>query len=106
MRAHADDLRAEVADDPEIVQGSEPLEWVEAMARDWTVVPLRERDRVMLGYAIKLTLTPSAMTEGDIEGLRAVGFGDSEIHDIVQIVGLFNYYNRIADGLGIAVEPE
>jgi uncharacterized peroxidase-related enzyme len=106
VQAHADDLRAEVADDPEIFQSLEPVVWVETVARDWTAAPLRAGDRAMLGYAIKLTLTPAAMGEGDVEGLRAAGFGDSAIHDIVQIVGLFNYYNRIADGLGIAVEPE
>lgn len=104
MQAHADDLRAEVADDPSILQSLSAPEWVELVSRDWTRAPLRVGDRAMLGYAIKLTLTPATMGEGDIEELRAVGFGDPEIHDIVQIVGLFNYYNRIADGLGIAVE--
>jgi uncharacterized peroxidase-related enzyme len=105
VRAHADDLRAEVADDPEIMQGTSPDEWVEGVARDWTSVALRAGDRAMLAYAVKLTLSPASMGEGDVEALRLAGFSDTGIHDIVQVVGLFNYYNRIADGLGIAVEP-
>jgi len=44
------------------------------------------------------------MTREDVEILRAAGFSDTGIHDIVQIAGLFAYYNRLADGLGI--EPE
>ncbi len=41
------------------------------------------------------------MQAEDVEGLRAVGFEDSDILDIVRY---FNYINRAADALG--VEPE
>jgi len=44
------------------------------------------------------------MTEADVEGLRGHGFDDVAIHDVVQVTALFNYYTRLADGLGI--EPE
>ena len=36
--------------------------------------------------------------------LRQHGFDDRSIHDTVQIIGYFNYINRVADALG--VEPE
>ncbi|MFV8753437.1 peroxidase [Nannocystaceae bacterium ST9] len=104
MQAHAHDLRAEVADDPEILQHGDPDEWVATVARDWTAARLRAGDRAMLSYAVELTRAPAGMGEADIEALRAAGFDDSAVHEIVQIVGFFNYYNRIADGLGIAVE--
>ena len=58
----------------------------------------------MLSYAIKLTHTPGGMCEADIEALRAVGLSDTAIHDLAQVTGLFNYYNRLADGLGIAID--
>ena len=58
----------------------------------------------MLDFALRLTDDPSAMTESDVEGLREIGFDDVAIHDIVQVTALFNYYNRLADGLG--VDPE
>ena len=60
----------------------------------------------MLDFAVKLTLTPGRMSENDVGELRAAGFDDDAIHEIVQITGLFNYYNRLADGLGIDSEPE
>lgn len=83
--AHTDDLRAEVA-----VEGE----------RGET-----EADRLMLDFAVKLTREPRSMTREDVEALRAVGFSDTAIHDIVQITGFFAYYNRLADGLGIDPEP-
>lgn len=44
------------------------------------------------------------MTQGDVDGLRAAGFDDRAIHDAAQVIGYFNYINRLADGLG--VDPE
>jgi alkylhydroperoxidase family enzyme len=60
----------------------------------------------MLDYAIKLTHPPWAMRREDVEELRAHGFNDVAIHDIAQVTGLFAYFNRIADGLGIDPEPD
>jgi uncharacterized peroxidase-related enzyme len=59
----------------------------------------------MLDFAVKLTRAPSAMTREDTEALRRHGFSDVAIHDVAQVTGLFNYYNRLADGLGIDPEP-
>ncbi len=51
-----------------------------------------------------LTKSPAGCSEDDVKALREVGFNDVAIHDIVQVTALFNYYNRLADGLGI--DPE
>lgn len=74
--------------------------------RDYTTAELADRERAMLDFAAKLTRTPGAMEEADVEALREAGFGDAAIHDVVQVAALFNYYDRIADGLGIEPEPE
>lgn len=79
---------------------------MEAVRVDYRQAVLDAADRAMLDFAVRLTLTPGAMTENDVLGLRDVGFDDVAIHDIVQVTGLFNYYNRLADGLGIDPEPE
>jgi alkylhydroperoxidase family enzyme len=44
--------------------------------------------------------------EADVVALRRLGLDDPSIHDIVQVTALFNYFDRLADGLGIAPEPE
>jgi len=55
---------------------------------------------------MKLTHTPGKMTESDIQQLRDHGYDDRSIHDIVQVAAYFNYINRVADGLGVDLEPE
>ena len=59
----------------------------------------------MLGFATKLTSTPGAMNDADVDALRSAGFSDRDILDIVEVVGYYAYANRIADGLGIETEP-
>lgn len=59
----------------------------------------------MLEYAVKLTITPGAMVEDDVTALRAVGFSDRDILDIVEVTAYYAYANRVADGLGVQVEP-
>lgn len=59
----------------------------------------------MLRFAIKLTTTPGAMNDADVDALRSAGFSDRDILDIVEVVGYYAYANRIADGLGIDTEP-
>jgi len=79
---------------------------VAAIKADYTQADLTPTDRAMLDFVVKLTLTPGKMVEQDLEPLRDQGFDDPAIHDIVQVTGLFAYYNRLADGLGIDLEPE
>jgi len=77
---------------------------VRALQADDLPASLSAADRRMLDYALKLTRTPSAITREDVAELRAVGFDDPAIHDIVQITGYFNLYNRLALGLGVELE--
>ncbi len=58
----------------------------------------------MLDYAVKLTLTPCSVGEGDVERLREVGFDPAAILDICQVASYYNYVNRMADGLGVELE--
>ena len=46
------------------------------------------------------------MSAADIDELRALGLDDGAVHDVVQVAALFNYYDRLADGLGIEPEPD
>ncbi len=73
---------------------------------DYTSAKLSEVDRALCDHAVKLSRTPAAMNEQDIERLSAVGLCDGAIHDATQVIAYFNYINRIADGLDVALEPE
>ncbi len=65
---------------------------------------MSDADRQLCDFAVKLTLRPGAMQKSDIETLHAYGFDDDQITIATQVIGYFNYINRIADGLG--VDPE
>ncbi len=76
-----------------------------AIKTDYRTADLSPPDRAMLDFVAKLTRAPSEVGRGDLDALRAHGFDDAAIHDVVQVTSLFAYYNRLADGLGVELEP-
>jgi alkylhydroperoxidase family enzyme len=54
---------------------------------------------------VKLTREPWGVTEADIQRLRGLGLKDEDILDAVSVIGLFNHVDRVADALGISVNP-
>ena len=59
-----------------------------------------------LHYAEKLTVAPGRMEQADVQVLSAAGWDDGEILEINQIVGYFNYANRLLNGLGVTTEGD
>lgn len=55
----------------------------------------------MLDYAVKLTVAPSSVNEADVQTLRAHGFADRDILDIIYVICLYNFNDRLADATGI-----
>ena len=45
------------------------------------------------------------MSPADIDELRQHGYSDEQITIATQVIAYFNYINRIADGLGVDLEP-
>jgi uncharacterized peroxidase-related enzyme len=64
------------------------------------------RELALLEYAEKLTLTPGQMKQSDVQILRSAGCNDGEILEANQIVGYFNYVNRLINGLGVTTEGD
>jgi hypothetical protein len=58
----------------------------------------------MLRYAVHLPRTPADVSRRDVDRLREVGFDDTAVLDICQVVSYYNYVNRLADGLGVELE--
>ncbi len=79
---------------------------VTAVKADWRGAELSTEDRALCRFAEKLTRAPGEMREVDIESLRAEGFDDEAVHDAIQVVGYFNYINRVADAVHVDLEPE
>ena len=55
----------------------------------------------MLEFAHKLNFEAGKVNQGDVDALRAAGVDDRGVLDIVLVVSLFNFMNRLADGLGV-----
>jgi uncharacterized peroxidase-related enzyme len=72
---------------------------------DFRSAGLDERRVAMLTYAEKLTRTPGRMTRGDVDALHAAGYDDTDILHICEVTAYYAYVNRIADGLGVDLEP-
>jgi len=75
---------------------------LQQITEDYRASDLRPVDRALADYAAKLTLSPSTVTDADVQGLRAHGLGDADILLANLITAYFNFVNRIALGLGVS----
>ena len=91
MVHHGEALRVESRDDHLVYH----------LERDWRQADLNEADKAMLGFAGKLNSRPGKISAGDTDTLHSQGFDDRAILDIVMITALFNFMNRIVDGVGV-----
>jgi uncharacterized peroxidase-related enzyme len=92
--SHTADLRAEA-----------PQNHVDVLTSNDPSPALTPAQVALLSYVEKLTLTPAACRRQDVERLREAGASDEEIHATVQVAAYFNYINRVADALGVDLEP-
>lgn len=67
---------------------------------------LEPRLSSIVRHAEKLTSAPAAMTESDLDELRAAGLEDRDILDLTLITAYFNFVNRIAMGLGVVMTDD
>ena len=82
--------------------GTETL--TQQLKSSWRRADVTEAEMALMEFAELLTVQPSNVRESDIERLCEVGWTDEDIVDIVHQTALFNYMNRVADGLGIELE--
>ena len=55
----------------------------------------------LMAFARKLTLTPSRLASADADAVFAAGWDERTLNDVVNVVCLFNFMNRFAEGHGI-----
>lgn len=95
MQHHGAALRAQTDRDDDLP---------EALAADWRRADVTDELRALLAYAEKLTLRPGEVEEADLQRLRDAGWSDEAILHTCEVVAYFNFVNRTADGLGVALE--
>ena len=59
------------------------------------------KTRALLGYASKLTETPSLVNEDDIGLLRNAGWNEGAIWEITALISFFNFSGRLEAASGL-----
>ncbi|KPJ53906.1 peroxidase [candidate division TA06 bacterium DG_24] len=96
VRHHAEALRHYWHDD----------EKLRKLINDPRSVNLPDRSRLLVDYALTLSLSPEKIDSSDIQALRSSGFSDEDILNINLITSYFCFVNRVALGLGVELTPE
>lgn len=78
----------------------------EMMVMNYRVAELPARQRAMLDFAWKLTLTPHLVEESDRKALKKHKFSDEDLFDLANVVGFFNMSNRVASAVDMMPNAE
>jgi uncharacterized peroxidase-related enzyme len=68
----------------------------ELLVMNWRVAKVPPRQRAILEYAHKLTVSPAETGDADRKALRRAGFSERDIWDIASVTAFFNMTNRLA----------
>ena len=79
-------------------------EQISQIVTDFQTADIDETTKAILAFAVKVTKAASTVTQADLEHLRSYGLTDEALFAIVEVVGFFNYVNRIADAFGIELD--
>ena len=80
------------------------VEEVHAIASDVEPGPLSTAELAMMKLARKVAGDASAVAAGEIAALKAHGFGDDEVFDIVATAAARAFFAKLADGLGVEAD--
>lgn len=75
------------------------------ISEDLESAPVPEKMKPVLRYARKLTRAPDSLTKADAEEVLAAGWTETALYQVVAVTALFNFMNRLVEGLGIELDP-
>ncbi len=75
----------------------------EQLVMNYRIAALEPRQRAMLDFCVKLTVEPEVVDEADRERLRAAGFSNRAIWDIVSTAAFYAMSNRLS--IGTEMQP-
>ena len=78
------------------IRAKNPL-LADQVAVNYRKADVTERQKAMLDFALKVSLSAHAVGEADLAGLRTHGFTDEDIWDITAIAAFFALSNRMAN---------
>lgn len=78
---------------------------VDKLVDEIDVAPVDDRMKPVLRYARKLTRDPAGLSESDAEAVFNAGWDHGALYHLVAVTALFNFMNRLVEGLGIVPNP-
>ncbi|MEM7215334.1 MAG: peroxidase-related enzyme [Pseudomonadota bacterium] len=78
----------------------------EQMVMNFRAADLEPRQKSMLEFAWKLTVSPVEIDEPDRQALREAGWSDRDIWDIAAVAAFFNMSNRISSATDMQPNDE
>jgi len=78
----------------------------EMMVQNYRAARLPKRQRAMLDFVVKLTITPWEVEEEDREKLRRAGFTNRDIFDVASVAAFYNMTNRLASATDMRPNDE
>ncbi|MGQ0741057.1 MAG: carboxymuconolactone decarboxylase family protein [Alphaproteobacteria bacterium] len=79
---------------------------LQALLDNIETAPVSDKIKPVLHYVRKLTVLPSRLTMADADAVFAAGWDDRALYDAVSVCALFNFMNRLVEGIGITAGPE
>lgn len=79
---------------------------VPALADDIETASVDEKLKPVLRYVAKLTDRPDSLTQADADAVYAAGWDERALHDAVLVCCIFNFMNRLVEGLGIKADEK
>ena len=77
---------------------------VNQLIDDFERAPVTDKMKPVLRYAEKLTRAPNGVTKADADAILAAGWTETAIYHTVAVTALFNFMNRLVEGLGIELD--
>lgn len=82
-----------------------PANIVTALSDEIDTTPIDERMKPVLRYVRKLTRDPAGLTDADADAIFAAVWDDTALYHVVAVTALFNFMNRLVEGIGIKPNP-
>ena len=71
----------------------------------WSLDAVPEKMQPVLRLVRRLTHQPSSITKIDAGAVLAAGWDETALYHAVAVTALFNFMNRLVEGLGIELDP-
>lgn len=80
---------------------------IDKLLEDPGAAPVEDRFRPLLAIVKILTLTPTAMSQGDADAAFAAGWDEKALHDTIAVTARMNFMCRMVEGYGFTpMTPE